>query len=183
MVFLNKLSVDSPRVFWITGLSGAGKSSLCRRLVEYLRLQGRTIVMLDGDELRVIMQATDAHNRVERLALAMRYAHLCNLISTQGVDVSIATISMFREVHDWNRQNLPGYVEIFLDVPMTELARRDPKGIYERAARGELENVAGVDLEVDRPQNPDVYVKWQSGMTVELAFEGIMKEFQLKGYV
>ena len=139
--------------------------------------------MLDGDELREIMQATSAHGRAERLALAMRYAHLCHLISTQGVDVAIATISMFREVHDWNRQNLPGYVEVFLDVPMTELARRDPKGLYKRAARGEIKNVAGLDLEVDKPQNPDIHVEWEPGMTIDTAFSRIMKEFQSKRYV
>ena len=169
------------KVYWFTGLSGAGKSSLCQQFVGHLRAQGRTIVMLDGDELREVMGATNAHNRKERLALGMRYAHLCYLISTQGVDVSIATISMFREIHDWNRQNIPGYVEIFLDVPMAELARRDPKEIYERAARGEMKNVAGLDLEVDEPQAPDVHIVWKPGIAIEVAFEQIMEKLHAKG--
>lgn len=176
-------SKSSSKVFWFTGLSGAGKSSLCTRLVEHLRLQGRPIVMLDGDELREIMHATGAHARIERLALAMRYAHLCHLISVQGIDVAIATISMFREVHGWNRQNLPGYVEIFLDVPLTELARRDPKTLYERAARGEIRNVAGLDIEVDKPQNPDIHIEWRPGMSLEFAFGQILEELQSEKHI
>src|SRR5205823_3842085 len=114
----------------------------CQRFVERLRARGRTVVMLDGDELREVFGAEAAHTRSERLALAFRYAKLCRLIALQGIDVAIATISLFREIHAWNRSNLSGYCEILLTAPLSELALRDPKKIYERAARGEIANVA-----------------------------------------
>jgi adenylylsulfate kinase len=144
------------RVLWITGLSGAGKSTVCREVVGIFQAQGKPVVMLDGDELREILDAQHAHTREERLAIAMRYARLCELLSRHGTDVAIATISMFREVHEWNRQHLPGYLEVFLRVSLAELERRDPKGIYRRARAGEIRNVAGVDLEVDEPLQPDL---------------------------
>jgi adenylylsulfate kinase len=165
-------------VYWVTGLSGAGKTTLCRELVAYLRSSGRSIVMLDGDELREAMGATNAHTREERLHLAMRYAHLCHMISTQGVDVAIATISLFREAHEWNRANMPGYVEIYLDVPLEELKRRDPKQIYVRAERGELKDVAGLDFAVDEPQAPDVRIKWVPGLTVEAALVQVIEQLK-----
>lgn len=124
------------KTYWITGFSGAGKTTLCRRYVDYLRAHERTVGMLDGDELRANMGAVDGHARKGRLALAKRYGQLCGLIASQGVDVAIATISMFHEVHAWNRQHLPGYVEIFIDVPFEELIRRDAKGIYGGAEKG-----------------------------------------------
>ena len=166
------------QTYWFTGLSGAGKTTLCKKLVNYLRLQDKQVVMLDGDELREIMGATAAHTRDERLQLTMRYAQLCHMIGVQGVDVAIATISLFREVHEWNRLNLPGYVEIFVDVPLDELARRDPKLIYARAAKGELKNVAGVDFRVNYPEAPDVLLTWREGWTVNDAFKELLDKLE-----
>ncbi|MFJ2321800.1 MULTISPECIES: adenylyl-sulfate kinase [unclassified Pseudomonas] len=152
------------QVIWITGLSGAGKSTLARELVARLRTEGRSVVMLDGDELREVFGAAAAnsqnHGRDGRLALAMQYAHLCRMIAAQGQTVVIATISLFREVHAWNRAHLPGYFEVYLKVPVEELRRRDPKGIYRRYDAGELHNVAGLDLTIDEPQAADWLVEF-----------------------
>ncbi|MBV4472855.1 adenylyl-sulfate kinase [Pseudomonas sp. COW3] len=154
------------QVIWITGLSGAGKSTLARELVARLRSHGQSVVMLDGDELREVFGAAAAssqnHGREGRLALAMQYAHLCRMIAAQGQTVVIATISLFREVHEWNRSHLPGYFEIYLRVPVEELRRRDPKGIYRRFDAGELQNVAGLDLPVDEPQAADCRVEFDA---------------------
>lgn len=147
------------RVLWITGLSGAGKSTLAREVVERLRARGEAVVLLDGDELREVFGAvaanTQNHGRQGRLALAMQYAHLCRIIAGQNLTVVIATISLFREVHAWNRANLPGYFEVYLKVPIDELRRRDPKGIYQRFQRGEIQHVAGLDLSIDEPEDAD----------------------------
>lgn len=162
------------RVFWITGLSGAGKSTTCRALVAALRAEGRAVVMLDGDELREVMDAAQLHTRDERLGLAMRYARLCGLVARQGVDVAIATISLFREVHGWNRRNLPGYVEVYLRVPMHVLESRDPKRIYARARADEIANVAGVDLAIDEPLAPDIVVDHAPGEGPEAIADRIL---------
>lgn len=169
---------NKTNVFWITGLSGAGKSTLCRKLVEHLREQEHRIVMLDGDELREVMGATQAHTQEERKQLAMRYSQLCRMIASQGVDVAIATISMFREVHEWNRANIPGYVEIYLDVPKDELIRRDPKQIYARAARDELKNIAGFDVAVDAPAAPDIRIAWSPTLTVAATLSQVVEQFE-----
>ena len=94
-------------VIWITGLSGAGKSTLAAELVGRLRARGSTVVMLDGDELREVFGAVPVnaknHGREGQLVLAMQDAHLCRVIAAQGFTVMIATISLFKEVHNWNR--------------------------------------------------------------------------------
>jgi len=176
---MDKNALQHGAVFWVTGLSGAGKTTLCHELAAHMRAQGRSIVMLDGDELREAMGATNAHTRQERLQLAMRYAHLCHMIAVQSVDVAIATISLFREVHEWNRANMQGYVEIYLHVPLVELRRRDPKQIYARAERGELKDVAGLDFAVDEPQAPDVCIEWVSGLTVQAALAQVIEQLNL----
>ena len=153
---------NKARVIWITGLSGAGKTTLANELARHLRHSGETVITLDGDELREVFgaAATNArnHGREARLALAFQYAHLCRVIAVQNVTVLISTISLFREIHQWNRENLPGYFEVYLKVPLAELRRRDPKGIYRRFDAGEISNVAGLDLDVDEPQASDCVV-------------------------
>lgn len=159
------------RVVWITGLSGAGKSVLAAALVARLRMVGNEIVLLDGDELRKVLGATSVnvynYGRDKRMALALQYAHLCEILSKQGFTVVIATISLCKEVHAWNRENLQGYYEVYLRVPLEELRRRDPKGIYRRFDAGEIRNVAGLDLPIDEPENSDWIEEFMPGRTVD----------------
>jgi dolichol-phosphate mannosyltransferase len=161
---------ETGRVLWITGLSGAGKSSLAHEMVARLRAAGEEVVMLDGDELRdafgAVAENEQSHGREGRMALAMRYAQLCRLITTQGLTVVIATVSLFREVHLWNRANLPCYFEVYLKVPVEELRRRDPKGIYRRFDNGELTNVPGLDLQIDEPVEADCVIDFVPERTV-----------------
>jgi len=168
-------------VLWITGLSGTGKSTLACAVVERLRANGKSVLMLDGDELRKVFGATAAnvenHGREGRLALSMQYAHLCRVIAAQGLTVVIATISLFREVHAWNRANLPGYFEVYLKVPVEELRRRDPKGIYRRFDAGELTQVAGLDLPIDEPEAADWTVDFDPERTVTALAEELYQIF------
>lgn len=168
------------KVIWITGLSGAGKSTLAHELVNRLRENREAVVLLDGDELREVFGAVaanaDNHGREGRLTLAMQYAYLCRVIAAQGMTVVIATISLFREVHDWNRANLPGYFEVYLKVPVEELRRRDPKGIYRRYDTGELNNVAGLDLPIDEPEAADWEVEFAPGMSPALLAEKLIQK-------
>ncbi len=139
------------RVFWLTGLSGSGKTTLGRALQK--QLPGS--ILLDGDELRQVMNAgSSAFDRESRLALAYTYGRLCGLLSGQGHTVIIATISLFHEVHAWNREHLPGYMEIFLDVPEPVRRLRDPKGLYAAQQKGEMPQMAGSGVDVELPERP-----------------------------
>jgi adenylylsulfate kinase-like enzyme len=166
-------------VYWITGLSGAGKTTLALKLVDHLRAEGLPVVFLDGDELREVFGAVAAnaqnHGREGRLALAMQYAHLCRMLVRQGLTVVIATISLFKEVHAWNRANLPGYFEVYLKVPVEELRRRDPKGIYRRFDAGALTDVAGLDLPIDEPEEADWVVEFAAENSPESLADQLIK--------
>ena len=118
------------------------------------------------------------HGREGRLALAFQYAHLCRVIAGQGLTVVIATISLFREIHAWNRANLPGYFEVYLKVPVDELRRRDPKSIYRRFSAGELQDVAGLDLPVDEPEAADWVVELDPSRSVDAAAQELMNQLE-----
>jgi adenylylsulfate kinase len=167
------------KCYWITGLSASGKTTLSTLLVDYFRSTRRKVILLDGDELRQVL-ADEAYTREERIALGMRYSRLCQLIVSQDVDVIIAVIGLFKEIHEWNRGNIPGYTEIFIDVPLDELKMRDPKGLYLKYKNGEINNVAGMDLKVDYPENPDIYLKWTNGRTIEDMFRELKQNIGMK---
>lgn len=149
---------DQGAVFWITGLSGAGKTTLARHLQDRFVINGRSAILLDGDELRQVFAIEGHYTTQERRRLALRYAKLCKLISDQGQTVICATISLFHDVHDWNRQNLHTYYEIYLDVPIETLKARDTKGLYLSAERGERSDVIGIDTDYEQPREPDLVI-------------------------
>lgn len=154
-------------VVWITGLSGAGKTTLATEVVTELRSRGCSVLMLDGDDLRNILGAADGgHDRASRFHLAMRYSRLCQMLGRQGINVVIATISLFSDVHLWNRENIPGYFEVYLKVPVDELRRRDPKGIYRKFDAGQIKSIAGLDLAIEEPKNPDMLVEFDNRVSV-----------------
>ena len=147
---------SSGRVFWITGLSGAGKTTIGRELWRRLRAAGHSAIFLDGDTLREVIARDLGHSHSNRRESAMRNARLCQMLSSQGHDVVCPTISLFHEVQRWSRENIPNYREIYLRVPMIELRRRDPKGIYAAAHRGDLPDVVGLDVPAELPEAADL---------------------------
>ncbi len=142
--------MESGRVIWITGLSGSGKTTLAHAVRVGLPAAS---VLLDGDALRAVLAVENSgFDRNSRQNLAFTYARLCKMLAEQGLTVVIATISLFHALHDWNRANLPNYLEVFLDVPEDIRRARDPKGFYAR----QTPDMAGHQTQADFPQNPDL---------------------------
>lgn len=166
--------------YWITGLSAAGKTTVSSLFVEKIRESGKSVVLLDGDIMRSVLESK-AYTKAERIALGYVYSRMCKMLVDQGITVVIAVIGLFNELHKWNLNNIQNYVEVFLDVPISELERRDPKGIYERARKGELKNVAGIDLEVEFPMQPTFHFKWQEGSTAADFSNELYKHFVSQG--
>jgi glutamine kinase len=162
------------RVFWITGLSGAGKTTVGRELWSRLRAAGRPATFLDGDALRAVIAEDLGHSADDRRQSAMRNARLCRLLAEQGADVICATISLFHEVQRWNRENIPGYREIYLRVPIDELRRRDRKCIYARSQRGDTRNVVGIDVPAEAPEAPDLVLDNYGPLDVATAVDRIL---------
>ena len=163
------------KCYWVTGLSATGKTTLSTMLVKKLRSSGRQIIHLDGDDLRQVM-SKKTYTREDRVSLGMRYARLCNLLCGQGIDVVIATIGLYKELQDWNRKNIINYVEIFIDTPLEELIKRDPKGLYKAHLSGELPNMAGMDLKVDFPESPDILLKWTEEKSIQSMFDELISK-------
>jgi adenylylsulfate kinase len=152
-------------VYWITGLAGAGKTTVAHLLHLYIRARRPNVVLLDGDILREVYGDDLGHDQNDRRQVAWRNARLCLILSSQGIDVVCATISMFKEIRAWNREHIPSYREVYLRVPMSVLVERDQKGLYSRALAGETENVLGVDIHPEEPEAPDLVIDNDGSIT------------------
>lgn len=142
-------------VYWFTGLSGAGKTTLAREFHRLLKKKHPSAVLLDGDRLREVLPGPKGFDRASRLKLASSYGRLCALLAEQGVPVVCATISLFHRVQDWNRKNIPGYKEIFVRASMDTIRGRDPKRLYRGKSSGSL---VGVHLKPQFPKRPHAVV-------------------------
>ena len=155
------------RVIWVTGLPGAGKSTVAAEIVSIIRARSHHAILLDGDELRTVFRGGGGepfgYDTESRLRLAMQYSRLCGLLAAQGVTVIIATVSLFHEVHDWNREHLQGYCEVFIDVPTNVLETRDPKGLYRQYRTGTVSQIPGFDVIPEFPRRPDVRYQFRDG--------------------
>lgn len=163
------------RTIWITGLSGAGKTTVASAVAARLRAAGMPAILLDGDQLRKLLGVSGAHSLEERRALAFRYGALCKAFNERGHDVICATISMFQDVRSWNRGNIDRYLEIYLRVPVDELRRRDAKGLYAAAERGDVSDLVGIDIVPEEPEAPDLVIDNFGTHTVEATADRILQ--------
>ena len=141
-------------VYWITGLSGAGKTTIGKLLYNYLRHQKPNVFFLDGDMGRLAFNDSIGYTKKARKEGAYRNGRVCKMIAMQGIDVVCCTISMFDEVREWNKKNIANYIEVFLDVPIEVLIQRDQKGLYSKSSIGRIKDVVGLDQQPEYPKNP-----------------------------
>lgn len=161
-------------LYWITGLSGAGKTTIGTALYYKLKENFSNVILLDGDILKNIVGDNAGYSLQERHERAMKYSRLCKALVEQGIIVICCTIAMFEDVRKWNRENNDLYVEIFLDVPLNMLVERDQKGLYSQYKNGNVHNVAGLDVSVELPENPNIRIMNDGKTTINECVEIIM---------
>lgn len=145
---------------WLTGLSGAGKSSLAWAVHAELVRRGRLVEVLDGDEVRTNLSKGLGFSKEDRDTNIRRIGFVARLLSRNGVVAITAAISPYREIRDEvRRSNEAPFVEVFVDCPIEELIRRDTKGLYAGARRGEVGNLSGISDPYEPPLAADIHVR------------------------
>lgn len=158
---------DNGTVFWVTGLPGVGKTTIGNQLFKKLKSEGYNIIFLDGDEIREILGRDYGYSYNDRKKLAMIYSRFCKMLSEQELNVICSTVSMFHECHNWNRNNIKNYKEIYIKAPDALLFKRQKDGLYKKAIDGKVKDVYGIDLKFEEPLNPDIIIENDEKKTID----------------
>jgi bifunctional enzyme CysN/CysC len=150
-----------PRCVWFTGLSGAGKSTIANLLERRLSTLGYHTYLLDGDNLRHGLNRDLGFTPGARVENVRRVAEVANLMVDAGLIVLVSVISPFRGEREFARELFEDgeFIEVYVDTPLEECERRDPKGLYRKARAGEISNFTGIDSPYETPESPDVHLR------------------------
>jgi bifunctional enzyme CysN/CysC len=153
-----QLNAQKPALVWFTGLSGAGKSTIADNLERKLHALGKHTFVLDGDNVRHGLNRDLGFTEADRVENIRRVAEVAKLFVEAGLITLVAFISPFRAEREMARELVaPGeFIEIFVDTPLAACEQRDPKGLYKKARRGELQNFTGLDSPYEPPLNPEL---------------------------
>jgi sulfate adenylyltransferase len=154
---------------WLTGLSGAGKSTTALALHQALRSAGHVVTVVDGDELRCGLSIGLGFSKADRHANVLRAAATARDIVTSGGIAVCALISPYRDARA-DAQRLIGsdrFIEVFVDTPLAVCEARDPKNLYGRCRRGEVQSVSGIDDPYELPLEPDLVLRTEHSTAVE----------------
>lgn len=146
-----------PACVWLTGLSGSGKSTIAKLVEQRLFAAGRHAYVLDGDKIRLGLNRDLGFSENDRRENIRRVAEVGRLLVDAGLIVIVAFISPYRQGREAARAafDCGEFMEVFVDAPLEECERRDPKGLYAKARRGELANFTGISSEYEAPEYPD----------------------------
>lgn len=169
-------------VVWMTGLSGAGKTTIAMRLREILEERDRRVEVMDGDEIRKGLSSDLGFSKEDRDQHAQRVQFVSKLLARNGVIVLVALISPYREFRHRVRADISDFLEVFIDTSLDTCIERDPKGLYAKALAGEIKDMTGLDDPYEEPETPEIRVKTETCDVDEAAMQ-IVRELEERGYL
>jgi bifunctional enzyme CysN/CysC len=177
-----KLLKQKPSVLWFTGLSGAGKSTIANLVEKRLHAKGKLTYLLDGDNVRHGLNRDLGFTDADRVENIRRVAEVARLMADAGMIVLVSFISPFRSERLMARERLGEgeFVEVHIDTSLADAEKRDVKGLYAKARRGELKNFTGISSPYEAPENPELHID-TGKMTPEAATELIVAHLEQTG--
>jgi adenylylsulfate kinase len=167
---------------WFTGLSGSGKTTISKALIEEIKKHGRNVEVLDGDVVRTNLSKGLGFSKEDRDINIRRIGFVAHLLTRNGVVVVCAAISPYKVIRNENRQLIGDFIEVYVKASVETCAKRDVKGLYQKAFAGEIKEFTGVSDPYEPPENPEVLCDTENE-TVEECVGKIIKYLVEKGYL
>ena len=169
-------------VVWLTGLPASGKTTIARKLEEKLQELGWDTEVLDGDELRKGLSQDLGFSKEDRLKHGRRVAYLAKMLAKHGVAVIVSLVSPYRAMRDYARNLIEKFIEVYVKCSVETCMKRDPKGLYKKAVRGEIKNFTGISDPYEEPENPEVIVDTEK-MDPEQCVQKILEKLTELKYI
>lgn len=175
--------MDRGVVVWFTGLPGSGKTTIARELEKRLRSIGKRVEVLDGDEVRRWLSPEAGFSREDRERHIKRVAHVSQLLARNGVIVLVSLVSPYKNVREYAKTlNSGSFIEVYTKCSVEECIRRDPKGLYKKALKGEIKDMTGIQDIYEAPQNPDITLDTER-TTVDECVEYVLNHLRERGFL
>jgi bifunctional enzyme CysN/CysC len=175
---------QKPAIVWLTGLSGAGKSTIANQIERQLNAAGYHTMMLDGDNVRHGLNRDLGFTEADRVENIRRAGEVAKLMTEAGIIVLCSFISPYRSERDMVRRLVQDgdFIEVFVDTTIEECIRRDPKGLYAKAMTGGIKNFTGIDAPYEPPEAPDVHLRTADERPEQLA-ERVVNDLAKRGII
>lgn len=169
-------------VVWLTGLSGSGKTTIGASLQIQLQELGLRAELLDGDEVRRQLSPDLGFTKADRETHARRVVYLSKLLAKNGIITLVSLIAPYRSFREYARREIVDYVEVYVKTPLETCIKRDPKGLYKKALKGEITDMTGVQDPYEEPVNPELVIETER-LTVEESARLILSKLKELKYI
>lgn len=167
---------------WLTGLSGAGKSTIATKIANSLNQIPIPCEYLDGDIIRTNLSKGLGFSREDRDINVLRVGFVCNLLNKHGVSTVVAMISPYRQTREELRRSIPNFVEVHVETPLEVCIQRDPKGLYKKALSNEISDFTGISSPYEVPENPELTLKTHKE-GVDQCVKRVLNHLDARGFV
>lgn len=154
-------------VVWLTGLPCSGKTTISKEIEKYFREKKLSVQRLDGDIVRGTINSDLGFSKKDRDENIRRVTHIAKMLADNGVNVVVAFVSPYQKMRNFARENCPNFVEVYVKCDIDECKRRDTKGMYAKALKGEIEDFTGVQDPYEEPENPEIKLKTKGADVID----------------
>ena len=149
-----KIKKNKGILFWITGLSGSGKTTIAEKIKKRISNKFGPTLTISGDDLRQLLNFK-SFSKKDRLSYALSYGKFCKYITDKNINMIFSTVSLFNKVQKWNKSNINNYIEIYIETDINEVINKKKKFFY----RGNYKNIVGKNLKAEFPKKPNITIK------------------------
>ncbi|MBD2561395.1 MULTISPECIES: adenylyl-sulfate kinase [Nostoc] len=169
-------------ILWLTGLSGAGKTTIALSVAQELRSRNYQVELLDGDVVRTHLSQGLGFSRQDRDINVRRIGFVANLLSRNGIVAIVAAISPYREIREELRKTTTNFIEVYVQAPLAVCESRDVKGLYAKARTGQIKHFTGISDPYEEPLNPEM-ICITDKFTVEQCVCQVISYLECQGYI
>lgn len=166
-----KLKKNKGIVFWITGLSGSGKTALAEKIKKKISKRYGSTVIFSGDDLRKLFNYKK-FSKKSRLSYALSYSKFCKYVTESNMNIILSTVSLFHAVRKWNKLNISNYIEIYVKTDINKVIKQKKKFFY----KGNYKNVIGKNIKPEFPLSPNIIIKNDFNKSIDSLSHQLIKK-------